>query len=150
MVLLEVHHTALAAGTMATGRLPFVWAAVAAGALNVIMGLILVRPLGLWGVALGTMIAQMLTNNWYVPALTLRHFAISKGSYARSVAGPILCMLIVCVGWNIAISRLPGTESAALNLAGAFILSTALGVAVFYGAIITTDERSAMRARFRK
>ena len=148
MTFLEVHHTALAAGTMATGRLPFVWMAVGAGALNIIIGLMLVRPLGLLGVALGTMVAQMLTNNWYAPALTLRHFSISKVFYLRSVVVPILCMLLVCVGWNVAISRLPGADSIALSLAIALIFSSILGATIFYYIILTSNERTAIRARF--
>jgi O-antigen/teichoic acid export membrane protein len=150
MVFLEVHHSALAAGTMATGRLDFVWIAIAAGVLNVFIALMLIRPLGLWGVALGAMIAQMLTNNWYAPALTLRHFSLSGKTYARTVAAPVLLMLLACLAWNVLIGRLPGVTSISLNLAAAFVCSTLFGAAVFYRFVLTPDERNALRSRIRK
>lgn len=105
MVFLEVHHVALASATMATGRIAFMWIALVAGALNVLISLILVRYVGIWGVALGTMIAQMLTNNWYAPYLTFKHFGISINVYFIKVVFPVVCILILCIGLDMLIKQ---------------------------------------------
>jgi O-antigen/teichoic acid export membrane protein len=150
MILLEVHHSALAAGTMATGRLDFVWIAIAAGVLNISIALVLIRPLGLWGVALGAMIAQMLTNNWYAPVLTLRHFSLSGSTYVRSVIAPVLLMLFACLASNGLVGYLSDGKSTFLSLATAFFLAMAFGVVAFYLVILTPDERVAIRAGLAK
>lgn len=96
MVFLEVHHVALATATMATGRIAFMWVALAAGVLNILISLVLVRQLGIWGVALGTMIAQMLTNNWYAPYITFKHFGVSIKVYLNKVIFPVIGLLGLC------------------------------------------------------
>jgi O-antigen/teichoic acid export membrane protein len=147
MIFMEVHHSALAAGTMATGRLAFVWIGFVAGVLNISIALVLIRPLGLWGVALGTMMAQMLTTNWYAPALTLRHFSLSHRAYARSVGAPVLLMLLACLTWNVLVDHLLDGKSTLLSLGIALLLSTLFGVVTFYLLILNPEERAAMRAR---
>ncbi|MDA8152508.1 MAG: hypothetical protein M0003_07300 [Acidithiobacillus sp.] len=101
MTLLEVHHVTLATGTMATGKIAFAWAALIAGSLNIIISVILAQRLGLWGVALGTMIAQMLTNNWYAPYVTLTLFNIPFVRYFSTVILPIFVLVIVSIGINV-------------------------------------------------
>ena len=103
MVFLEVHHVALASATMATGRIAFMWVALVAGVLNILISLVLVRQLGIWGVALGTMIAQMLTNNWYAPYITFKHFGVSMKVYLIKVVFPVLGLLGLCVILDILI-----------------------------------------------
>ena len=106
MVFLEVHHVAMATATMATGRIAFMWAALLAGLLNILISMLLVRHLGLWGVALGTMIAQILTNNWYAPYLTLKHFGVSLSMYLRKVAFPVIALFLLCLGSDTLIKAL--------------------------------------------
>ena len=67
MTVLETHHVIHASAVMATGDLPFVPWAIGSGALTVIFCLLLIPRLGLSGAAVGIMIAQLLTNNWYAP-----------------------------------------------------------------------------------
>jgi O-antigen/teichoic acid export membrane protein len=100
MVFLEVHHVSMATATMATGRIAFMWAALLAGLLNILISLVLARYLGLWGVALGTMIAQILTNNWYAPYLTLKHFGVPLSMYLRKVVFPVIVLILLCLGFD--------------------------------------------------
>lgn len=117
MVLLEVHHVALATATMATGRIAFMWAALGAGLLNILLSILLVQYLGLWGVALGTMIAQMLTNNWYAPYLSLKHFGISPSMYLRKVIFPIGALFLLCLGLDAFVRALLPQRGGALAVA---------------------------------
>ena len=72
MTVLETHHVIHASAVMATGHLPFVPWAIGSGILTVIFCSILIKPLGLAGAALGIMIAQLMTNNWYAPFVSLK------------------------------------------------------------------------------
>ena len=83
MLTLETHHVIHATATMAAGHLIFLWTAILSGVLKIAMSVLLASHLGLWGVALGTLIAQLLTNNWYAPYSTLRIFNLSFTSYLK-------------------------------------------------------------------
>lgn len=90
MLTLEVHHVLCASVLMATGKLPFAPWALGAGILNLGLSFALAIPLGLFGVALGTMLAQMLTNNWFAPWITLCSLQIPMLEYLRRVLLPFL------------------------------------------------------------
>jgi len=65
MFTLEAQQMNLVTSARATEDEKYVPAALTAGVLNIFFTWLLIKPFGLLGVALGTMIAQMLTNNWY-------------------------------------------------------------------------------------
>jgi O-antigen/teichoic acid export membrane protein len=83
MMTLEIHHVAHASLVMASGSIPFVRIAILAGALNLLFSIVLVRYIDLLGIAIATMAAQMLTNNWYAPYVSLRKLKVGIGSYMR-------------------------------------------------------------------
>ena len=81
MAVLEVHHVIWASAVIATGPVPFAPWAIAAGVLNIALGFLLVPQFGLLGMAAATLLAQLVTNNWYAPQFAMRHFAISLREY---------------------------------------------------------------------
>lgn len=81
MMTLEIHHVTHATLTMATGSIPFVLPALAAGALNLVLSFLLLQWFGLLGVALGTLLAQLATNNWFAPHVTLKIVQIRPRAY---------------------------------------------------------------------
>lgn len=97
MMTLETHHVAHASLTMASGHIPFVRPAIVAGMLNLLMSLLLVRQLGVLGVALGTMLAQICTNNWYAPHVSLKLLHIHPRDYLR-VMVPRFALLLLAFG----------------------------------------------------
>jgi O-antigen/teichoic acid export membrane protein len=147
MVLLETHHVALATATMATGRIAFVWAAIGAGVLNILLTLVLVRYWGLWGVALGTMIAQILTNNWYAPYVALKHFKIPFRDYMINVLNPILVTLIACLLFNYSMGYFFHGYTEILALPTVLILSAIFSMAWFYLFVITNPEKGYIAAK---
>ncbi len=144
MTLLEVHHVTLATGTMATGKIAFAWTALIAGGLNIIISIILAQRLGLWGVALGTMIAQMLTNNWYAPYVTLTLFNIPFLRYFATVILPIFVLIIVSIGINVVSRYLTAKygDMISLLISGCFTIPSTTLTAL---ALLTTaSERQIM------
>lgn len=101
VAVLEVHHVILATAVMASGKTPFAILAVTAGVVNILIGLLIAPSIGLLGVALGTLIAQLSTNNWYVPWYALRHFKISLGRYMQEALLPIMYFSGICAATAI-------------------------------------------------
>ena len=84
MLTLENHHVIFARFGQSSGT-DSVWGkmAVLAGVINLVLTYIGVMWLGLLGVALGTMVAQVLTNNWYAVAKSLEIVQMRFLSYMR-------------------------------------------------------------------
>ena len=103
VMLLEAHHLSMASATMATGRVVFLVPALVAGGLNLLFSITLAHRIGLLGVACGTMAAQLLTNNWYVPWYTMRLFRISFARHLRDVLLPVggLIALMLLAGYAV-------------------------------------------------
>ena len=131
MLVLEVHHVALATGSMASGRRFFVAAALSAGAINLTLAYLLAPLLGLWGVALAVFLAQITTNNWYVPYVTLNDLSVPLRRYAREVGAPLLALLALCLATSGALRH------ATAGLGDAASLSIAAGVLPLFGTLAT-------------
>lgn len=141
MLTLETHHVTLATATMSTGYLPFVKPALIAGVLNIAISVVLGRLLGLWGVALGTLIAQLATNNWYAPYVALTKLRISIRLYVRNVVLPLLALALTALMVNLIIARLFNGKSDLLKVGIAFPASMVLSVTAFVLLVLGKDER---------
>ena len=143
MVLLEVHHVIFATAVMAAGQIVFVWAALISGALNLILALSLVGRFGLLGIALAIAIAQLLTNNWYVPYVSVRLFKIPVGQLVRTIWLPLLFLLVGEIMADILVRRLPGLSDDTLaSLAVTFVTSTCIGVLFWVWLVLQPGERT--------
>ncbi|MGI9860907.1 hypothetical protein SDD30_05900 [Moorella naiadis] len=141
MLTLEVHHVIFATATMATGRIIFVWVAFIAAAFKIAISVLLVPHLGLWGTALGTTIAQMLTNNWYVPYVTLKLLNVSVKQYLISVLSPILVLLIVMMAFNIVQRHLLNSSLALGGIVLSFLISVIVSGIITIKMIMKKEER---------
>ena len=144
MTLLEVHHVILASATMATGKIVFAPMALLAGILNIVFSVLFVNYLGLWGVALGTMVAQILTNNWYAPYVTLKLFKIKFGDYFLKVFMPVLVVLAMSLLANTLLRQyvqlVNGLSTLIISAFISFLIS-----AVFASVLLlTASERKAL------
>jgi O-antigen/teichoic acid export membrane protein len=139
VMLLETHHVAMATTTMATGRIVFLVPALLAGVLNLVFSILLAHIWGLLGVALGTMCAQVITNNWYVPWYTMRQFHLKLSDHLRRIVAPILVLLVIAlsVGYSVRV-LLPEMPALARAAIGACIVGLAGSLVSFF--ILLADE----------
>lgn len=144
MVLLEAHHVAMATATVATGHVVFAKPALIAGLLNLVISIVLAAYLGLWGVALGTLIAQILTNNWYAPYVTLKHFGIPLSDHLKTVLIPVSVLLAGLVLTNIMLKQLTQGHSNFIIISISFITSAIIWIGLMYMYILNSGERSAI------
>jgi O-antigen/teichoic acid export membrane protein len=75
---LEAQSYIISCAARATGDEAFAWSYLLAGALKLGLSIFLAHHYGLLGVALGTVIALLLTNHWYVPWRGLRSLCYSR------------------------------------------------------------------------
>ena len=149
VMLLEAHHSSMGAATTAAGKIVFFIPALLAGILNLAFSIVLARHYGLIGVTLGTLIAQVTTNNWYAPWYTLRLFNIRFSDHLRGVVFPVLglAMVVLCVGGPIRIATraLP----AAVSLAIGVTAMAAAGSVYFFTILVKPLERKQILRKLR-
>lgn len=75
---LEAQSYIVSCAARATGDEAFAWSYLLAGGLKLGLSIVLARQYGLIGVALGTVIALLLTNHWYVPWRGMRSIRYSR------------------------------------------------------------------------
>ena len=104
MLTLQNHHVIFAwFGISAKADPSWGKISIIAGILNIILTFFGVQIMGLLGVALSTMVAQLLTNNWYAVWKTLRILKIEFKDYVQTsglvwfTAGLILMSAMVCI-----------------------------------------------------
>lgn len=141
MLTLEVHHVILASATMAAGYIVFFWAALISGILKIAFSVILGHYFGLWGIAAGTLIAQLLTNNWYAPYITLRLFNIDSLYYIKTVLRPIAALTAITMTFNIALMSLLRGMSDVIIVTIAFPVFVLAGLSAILAIIMTKEER---------
>ena len=113
----------------AVGLMPkVVLISVAEASANLGLSLLLVKPLGVTGVALGTVLAQACTTTWFNPRLALTHMGVPPLPFALGRA------------WRTALVTAPTLVVGAslLYLAPAPDLGTVLGKAVMGGKLALT------------
>lgn len=148
MILLECHHANLASAAMSTGKQFFMAVALLAGLLNIAISWQLAKVFGLVGVAAGTMIAQMLTNNWYVPYKSLQVLGIPFNEYARRTLVPLAGLLLLGLAVNAFFSTQLREANTLLAIIAGFGLSLLACGTWFVAFVLTRSERSLLTARF--
>lgn len=145
MTLLETHHVAMATATMATGHVVFARPALLAGILNLAISFVLAQHMGLWGVALGTLIAQVLTNNWYAPYVTLKYFGIPFASHFRTVLAPIVGLLAILMCTNYLLKYALDGIQTLVAITGSLLVSGMIWVVMLYVLMLSAEERGAAK-----
>ncbi|MBO9541913.1 hypothetical protein J7643_15100 [bacterium] len=155
--LLEAHHSAHGYFAWSTGKWPFAPWAIAGGVLTLGFSIAGGHVLGLGGIALGGLLAQLFTNNWYTIYYTLRRLDLRVSDYLRHSLAPVLLqgILLACVaagsahwlggawasGWS-----LRGVEGGKLvsMLLGGFTTTLVCGLTSWH-LILTANERQLLR-----
>ncbi len=140
--LLEHHHVANATFSFSAGRWPFAPWSFAGGLLNACFVWAGLKWMGLPGAALGSLLAQLLTNNWYVPYYTLRLLELPLRRYARQVLAPLalvaLALLFAAASLRQVLPLLPGAAACA-----------AVAAALGWRWLLSGSERETLMARLR-
>jgi O-antigen/teichoic acid export membrane protein len=128
---------------------------LAAGALKVLFTWALVGIFGLWGIALGTLAAQLLTTNWYVVKTGLRRLQIPWPRFfadailpAAAVFGATMLVVALLAVWNPWIDH--PIERVAAGVAGAGIVCLASIWLLVLDEPLRRQVRQHLRARLKR
>ena len=118
--------------------------------MNILLSVLLARRFGLLGVVLGTMLAQIATNHWYVPWYTMRLFGINAKQHMRRVLLPALYLLIALLLVNGCVRVLTRNVSNLLSVESALVCTLVAGGFCFGTLVLSSEERLAFLRKLRK
>ena len=147
LFVLESHYVVFAAAVRATGDEAFAAVALIAGVINLVLTAVLVQRFGLLGVAAATLIAQLLTNNWY--AVWRAHHRIGFGlrRHLTMVVPGYLTVLGVAATGATLIRRQIGDSPSTAFEHGIFCSATFAWCALVASCTLMWSMRSAARTR---
>jgi O-antigen/teichoic acid export membrane protein len=91
---LELHHSSHCFFVWSAGRWPFMTSSILGGLLNLILAFTGCHYYAFAGLAWGSMVAQLLTNNWYGVYYPLRLLGVAFGEYLRRTFLPTIAYLL--------------------------------------------------------
>ncbi|MFC1850232.1 hypothetical protein ACFL27_08580 [candidate division CSSED10-310 bacterium] len=97
MMLLEAHHGVLNIPCIAAEKLGFYKFTLLGGILGIIFAIIMIPRWGLIGAAGAIFLAQLLTNNWIIPLISLKLLKYSFKHYFLKVLSPVFLVGISIV-----------------------------------------------------
>ncbi|GAM11007.1 polysaccharide biosynthesis protein [Geobacter sp. OR-1] len=158
---LDLHQSAHGFFVWSAGRWPFMKSSMAAGGLNIVLAYWGCRYYGFAGLAWGTMVAQLATNNWYGVYYTVRHLGTALSDYLMRVFLPALCFLALLIVGGIFIRM--GVEQALpasgmtefsksmlfLEVGAGVVLTIILAILIGWFAL-SAEDRCELKGMFRR
>lgn len=145
LFILEQQTFILSTSCRATNDEAFAGWMMAGGILKLLFAFVLLKWFGLMGLALATVLAQMLTAHWFVVYRSLWRLQISFKWYLVKVALPCLAIALIASGLAFVALQLPGPLADAERLLASSVAGgTAFLISLW---IFVLDDRQ--RTRFR-
>ena len=143
LIATPIHSAALVLAGLGRHRAPAIGGGIEA-VLNLGLSILLVRRLGVLGVAVGTLAAGLVTNAWIAPRAACRELRIHVGHYVRETIVPSLPAALVAG----ALAWLAGglADRGPLTGAAAIALTVAVYAATFWLVGLAPAERSEIRS----
>jgi O-antigen/teichoic acid export membrane protein len=141
---LTVGHTIVVATGKLPGRLPVILGIVG---LNLVLSLLWVRPYGMTGVALGTVVATVIDYPFHLRYLA-RHVGLRAGPFLREVVLPVypLLLLPAALAWA---ARVGGLTSSLAGTLLTFVMAVLLYWMAFLVLMVGRAERDGLIATAR-
>lgn len=149
MLSLDAQHSIAVSAGRATGDEAYAISTMIGAALNVIGSVVFFRYWGIAGIAAGTLVAQLLTNNWYGVYRAYRHLGLGIAEHVTRVLAPVLLagLLALSTCWSLqhVLDCSPLIE-AVLTLA----LTASIGLSFIWRWALNAADRAALLTAGRK
>ena len=145
LVATPIHTAALVLAGLGRHRAPALGGGVEA-LLNLALSMLLVRRLGVLGVALGTLVAGLLTNGWIAPRSACRELGIATGDYVAGTLAPSLAPAAVAMIVTMLLSG--PTAGTRIGSALTAALTVAVYAAMFWVSGVRPQEKREILALF--
>lgn len=149
MLTLEVQHFIVSSSSRATEDEVFAPWALTSGILNLFLTYYLVQKMGLLGVALGTCVAQLLTNNWYAVYRGHRRLDMDLRQHFTQVVFPVACAFILSfvAAWY-AKAGLGLYETNIASMVVSFIAVSFVALVFIWFFVFDSNQRILVRSKF--
>ncbi len=160
-LFLEMQHGINGGFVWNTGKWPFVSTTVLAGILNVLFGIFGCYNYGFIGLAIGTMLAKLLTLNWYVVSYALNRLQIHIMPYCKEYLMPVITVIIITIFCGRVIKHLLATlyfDFTFRGVSGIEIINLSIGIflllciwtLLYYTVATNLNEKLLLNSIFRK
>jgi O-antigen/teichoic acid export membrane protein len=142
LLALETHSYIIVASSRATEDEAFAFSMPLAGLLKLGLSWLLMQRYGLLGIAAGTLIAQLLTNNWFMVYRGLRRLRMSLREHLKGVLIPVAVVFVLVLACNFALLRLLPTTSPVIQTITAGALTGVLLAVSCWTLVLAKSERA--------
>jgi O-antigen/teichoic acid export membrane protein len=144
MLLLDCQHAVTVSVGVATEDIPYgLWLLIAA-AINLVLSYVLGVRWGLAGIAAATLIAHLVTVNWYAVYRPLKRFDISVDVYLRQFLLPVALVILLAVAVVGSTSRVL-TSGPAWRVCACGLAATLYGLLVEWLWCLDAEDRQSLR-----
>ena len=144
---LEHHANVFSTCGRATDDEAYAGWSVAAGLLKVGLALLLTGWLGLAGLALSTLIAQGLTNDWFMVYRSARRLGVGLGEHARAVLVPVALAFGGVLGLSIGLDSLLAGKPAPVRVGMVSSVAASVLVGTFWHVTFDPKRRGSALSR---
>jgi O-antigen/teichoic acid export membrane protein len=138
LVATPIHTAALVLAGLGRHRAPALGGGVEA-LLNLALSILLVRRLGVLGVALGTLVAGLLTNGWVAPRAACRELKISATTYLTGAVAPGVAPALITIALTVLLTG--PTAGSLLGTGLAALFGVAVYAAIFWVSGVEQPEK---------
>lgn len=149
LLVFETHSFIIVASSRATEDEAFVVSTLTAGILKLCLSWLLMQRYGLLGIASGTLIAQLLTNNWFMAFRGLRRLRMSLRDHFQTVIMPVTGTFILILICDVAVLKLFSNESPLTHVLAAGVTTAVLLALSCWVMVLAKSERDRIRSFFR-
>lgn len=138
----EVQHSVAGNFVWNMGSWPFNKWTFAAGIINIVLGYILGKYFGLFGIAVATFVSKVVTLNWYVVFYCLKKIGMTISNYLGNVLGPLVISFLCTMAF---VMYLKNAVRMAIINDFLFILSLSAISSIIFGLLILIFFRKLLK-----
>jgi O-antigen/teichoic acid export membrane protein len=142
LLTLEAHSFIIVTSSRATEDEAFAAWSMAAGFLKLTASWILMRSFGLLGIAAGTLLAQLLTNHWYMVYRGLRRLGISLREHFARVLLPCATVFVAALISNGVLLQFARQQSPVVQVIESGAITALLFVGACWWLVLARSERT--------
>jgi O-antigen/teichoic acid export membrane protein len=139
---IELHANVFGFFGRATGDEAYAWTSLGSGLLKIFLAFIGIRMFGLWGLALSTLVAQGVTNSWYMVYRGAGRLKISLGEHVFKVLLPCALVFGVTLALVAGVKKLFADYSPVWQIAAGTTVAGGVLLITLWVLVLTTEHRA--------
>jgi O-antigen/teichoic acid export membrane protein len=147
--VLEQHANVFGFFGRATGDEAYAWTSLGAGLLKIVLAFIGIKMFGLFGLALSTLVAQGVTNSWFMVYRAASRLNIPMGEHISKVLLPCALVFGVTLALVAGVKKLFADYFPAWQIAAGTTVAGGVLLITLWALVLTTEHRARLLRFFR-